>query len=156
VIKGTLTPENEALALEVAETRQRQNEINGRRDKFPARDPFRLHLAGARAEAFVAQAYGVVWHPLPFERRGEPDVAGTDVRWTTSHGLFIHPKDPDERATSLVTGEALLVIWGWLYAREAKRAEWWNAELPFPAFEAPRSWLRSAGTLPIWLVEPAG
>jgi hypothetical protein len=103
----------------------------GRRDLFVTdRGSLFVDLIGAFGEITVAKALGVFWSPnVGGNDSGPGDVMGLQVRASVraSSPLVIRPRDHDESAFVLVTGEPpCLCIRGWLYAADGKRPEYWQ------------------------------
>lgn len=84
------------------------------------------NVEGACAELAVAKHFGVYWDGSVNTYKA-PDVCGWQVRHTEldDGSLIVRDDDANDQAFVLVTGQAPeYELRGWLYGREAKRAEW--------------------------------
>lgn len=158
----TLTPEEFMAAFQAGEARHRHH--SGRLHRRNTVQGLRQEGIGAVAEAAVAKFLGGSWDALI----GRESYGGTDV--TTRCGefevkathhptgrLLVYTDTPDDRPVIMVrvqgdfsTGQFSpeLLLPGWLYAREGKRPEWWQAAFKTPCFAVPQDKLRPIEELP--------
>jgi hypothetical protein len=159
-LRGWLSRAGEARALEIAHIRQGENIEAGRIDRRPTPDPLGIHIDGARAEAFVAEVYGVEWEPQQWDDRHRPDVAGVDVRatrWVRPNraapgpALRLRRDDVDLRPFALVSiREDELRVEGWAFGVDGKVPRYWRTDLGRPyCWLIPHLDLAPAETLPI-------
>jgi hypothetical protein len=155
VILGSLTPDEENFAYEVARIRSATSRAYGFTNRFPGGGGTWDEI-GARGEVFVRRVFRV---PLDLDEMTEvstrhfPDVPGVgDVRSTKREngGLPIHREDPPDRVAVLVTGERVLQIRGWLVNRDGMRPEFYRVDLGEPFFWlVPNRELRPIHTHPL-------
>jgi len=99
------------------------------REPNTAKPSWDRDLVGAIAEYAAAKWLGVFWRPAIGETGGT-DVGPYQVRSITvpTHRLCIRPQDKDEQVFLLVLVNHATpncpVIYGWLKAGDAKRADW--------------------------------
>ena len=126
--------------------------FRGQRDKFPVGgDRYRNDIEGAAAELAGGRGLSVYWPGFVDPGREEFDLPGWgEVRWSARRDacLIVRQADDPERRYLLVTGQfGVYELRGWLYGREARRAEW---ERHRGAWFVPQSALRSVEQLELW------
>ena len=110
------------------------------------------HINAFGAEVAVARA--VNWYIAPTEyRHGAVDIGNViEVKYTDrdTGRLLLHDRTPDDAACFLVTGAIpTFVVHGWIWGRDAKRAEFWNEPRPGrPCYAVPRDALRAVTSFP--------
>ncbi len=146
-----LTPSEIAAADVIAETRQSENLVCKRPDRYgaPREYGLALHQLGARCEAVVAKYFA-----LPHVKGDlrDHDVGRYQVRGRShaSYDLILHKTDPDGDPFILVIGPEsrssrgmIFVLHGWIYARDGKQAQWWSDPAGGrPAYFVPKTALR--------------
>lgn len=117
---------------------------NGQKQTHLASDDAELalwrDLLGAGGEYVIARRNNWSWGKGNI---GDPDVGGcVDVRATEHKDghLVIQKKDPPDRIFFLVCcyDEGFDLV-GWMFARDAKKDEYWRTNIRSPAYLAPRT-----------------
>lgn len=117
-------------------------------------DDLQQHIYGACGEIAISRYYGLPERGVvsPYKAKGTTAAKGIRI-YTTIYGfghLLIRKKDPDDQ--QVVFGRvdrdlAYVELFGWIYAHEGKRDDWWDADLPKPAWKVPKSALHDPDTL---------
>ena len=127
-----LSPDDLALAAEIAQRRQSRSEEVGRPNRRVAKmSDLALNRLGARAEVAVARHYGAALPRVdlgPLRDGTLGDVGGVEVKSTTrEHGrllLWTPRHDAKDRPVVLVIDEGpRFRIAGWIWTHEARAAE---------------------------------
>lgn len=127
----TLTaPEMRMAADEGVLRRLRRITGNARSDVFESQDRWGTDIEAAGAEIAFAKARGLYWQPSEGPQPPDQgDVAAYEVRLATKLDgpLTVYRFTADEKLCVLVTGKMpVFHVIGYLYAREAKRPEFWR------------------------------
>jgi hypothetical protein len=125
-----------------------------RQDYAGATKDIDADIEGAAAEMAFAKWRRCYFSPSVNTFKSEPDVGWFEVRHTTlGHGsLILRESDADGSPFVLVTGASpVFQVRGWLWGREAKRAEFLRAPNGrTPAWFVPQKNLRDPLTLLEW------
>lgn len=127
----TLTPhEMRTAANEGVLRRLRRITGKANADVFEPKDRWGTDIEAAAAEIAFAKARGLYWQPSEGPQPPEQgDVAGYEVRLATKPDgpLTVYRFTADDKLCVLVVGKCpVFHIVGYLYAREAKRPEFWR------------------------------
>ena len=143
MVEVRLSPAEMLLGAQAGAMRQIENlKTNGSKPTHGLEtnaNDWQIHIEGVLKEQAVAKHLNRYWSGKG--ERGGIDVHDVDVRSTERRNgcLIIHKSDPDDRFFYLVTGiNGVYQIHGGMYARDAKREEFWRADLPRPAFFVPQ------------------
>jgi hypothetical protein len=129
-----LDEHDERLAYFVGNTRHDEAVKQGRRDCHgldTAEGKGRsMHILGACGELSLAKAMNVYWNGTVNTFKFGGDVGDVQVRTRSEswYDLLVRRDDKDEDRFVLVTGQfPVFNIKGWLFGRDAKREEWFQA-----------------------------
>jgi hypothetical protein len=149
-IRMRLSPADVRLAERIARERFKEDRAAGCASRFGAPKTEGPDLVGALGEVAFARHVGI--EPRK-GRVGEHDVGPYEVRSADGAGrsLILHPTDKDADIFTLAcrVSANLVLLAGWLTAKEGKHRRYWaNPALRHPAFFVPQYELNPMSTLP--------
>lgn len=127
-----MSTEDIGIATSIGYQRWSESVRKGRKDRLGTKswfDGLAIHVYGVVGELAAARALGI--YPTIKMNQfsgGAPDLdPDWEVRYRTKldYDLIVRDRDDDDRRFILVRGQPPSVdVVGWIYGREAKKAEW--------------------------------